>query len=650
MTDFNDIPGGLRIPSQIPLNIKEWVKDEATLSYLGVNNNLAFTYHDNIKIFCKQEKTLYVWREVQSGEENTGLIPLDFTYPANTITADVNYSNKTYNFFKVETPEFLIENSITSVGEGEDIYKGFNEDTKKHEIKSIKSNTLSITNNNEEVIIDIASSSQIPALYVNNLYEPTYEEWLAENKAQNSGTAVVGFEFIGKGTLAQPFTDTIVYTLNAPLTPAVVTPNTAIQNALDAYVGTGLGADGINPASRLNPKLKGQKIIIQNNNSNYIFNNNLNYSNLNLVHECNVNYTTLGYLIDMDDNTSFDSENSKITLEIKEGVTVQVNGNGFRNSGNTSTTPPSYTSGRICILIGDGEIYNDYNGVDVLTKYIFNGNGNNNDDQLHFQVRCKVRALYQGIYKTVNKMRIDFYNQLTSGIFLGNINTNIKAFHMEGGQVRFYEKGSIALSSETSGRLYGITFNPIEDCYFQLNSAKVTGTSENCFVKLADGNVYFLAFNSPSGNGFATTLVGTSTINNGLFENLGSTPWGVEFKNNVFSYTGINFDKVDLTRGNGTSSINFIGGDVIETLVVFNSKANAISAGRAKGSKILKRVTVNMANFVSGVEYQISALGTGVNWTSIGASAGTLGVYFTYNGVTATGSGGQATQSSIEIL
>jgi len=488
--------------------------------------------------------------------------------------------------------------------------------------KKINSSTLSITATEKEITIDTPMSAQIPALYVNDLYEPTYEEWLAENKAQNSGVAVSGFEFIGKGTLAQPFTDTRVYPLlgGSP----TKTSNSAIQNALDgddiySYVGDSGTYD------RLNPDKAGQKIIIQNNNSNYTFTSNLNYSDLYVVHENGVDYTTTGYLIDMDDTGAFDSENSIITLEIKEGVTIRVNGAGFRNSGNTSTTPPSYTTGRICRFLGDGEIYNDYNGVNNLTKYLFNGDGNNNDDGLHFDVRCKVRALYQGIYKTVNKMRIDFFNQLTSGSLLGVIDTDIQAFHMEGGQVRFYEKGAIAISSETNGRLYGITFNPIGDCNFQLNSAKVTGTSENCFVKLADGNVSFLAFNSPSGDRFSTTLMGTNTIIQGLFENLGSSPWGIDFKNNVFSYTGIDLSKVDLTQGNNTSSINFIGGNVLETLITHNSKENARAFLPMNSAFLLQR-DVNASDLVAGTEYKIKVAGTGT-------PLGTVGTYFIATGL-----------------
>lgn len=475
-------------------------------------------------------------------------------------------------------------------GTGESFLRDIQQTTDevKFRVKTVVSDNLTITSTDEEVRIETPMTAVIPALYVNNLYEPTYNEWLTENTLQN-GIPIVGFEYIGKGTLAQPFTDTTVYTLNSPATPPTITSNTSIQNALDgdtvySYVGTG---------TRLSPQKTGQKITIQDNSNFYVFPGDFGYENINIKFEATVLCTTVGYLIDMDNPLYFDTENGTFNIEIVEGKQVQITDSlGFRNSGNTSTTPPSFTSGRIGYFIGDGAIYSPYSGVAILTRYIFNGDGNNNDDNLHFSVRCKVRADQQGIYFTKNKMRIDFYNQLESGILLGSGDISLKAFHMTGGQIRFYEKGSIYLGNDVSGRTYGITFEPENDgigfCSFQLNSASITGNSENCFVKLNDELVDFLAFNSSSGAGFATTLVGTNTVTDGLFENLGVTPWSINFKNNVFSFTGIDQTKVDLTQGNTNSTINFIGNNIIESLVIYDDRAAAILAGLPLYSAYLK--------------------------------------------------------------
>lgn len=504
--------------------------------------------------------------------------------------------------------------------------------------KKLNSTTLSITGTDEEITIDTPASAQIPAMYVNNLYQPTYEEWLAENSSQNGGVPIVGFEYIGLGTLAKPFTDTRVYTLGFPLTAPTITPDTSIQNALDgdlvhSFVGAG---------TKLSPNRIGEKIIVQNNSIGYTFNGNFSYSSLNLVAEGQIVCYNTGYLIDLDDSSSFDQTSSNFTIEIKENVIFQlIDSLGFRNSGNTGITPPSYDTGKIGIFLGDGTLYSSYNGVDNLTRYLFNGEGDNNDDGLHFQVKCRVRADFQGVYLCKNRMRIDFYNLIQSGVYLGSVNTALQAFRMTGGQVRFYEEGAISISSETSGRIYGITFEPEDDgigyCAFQLASATVTGNCENCFAKLNNEHVSFLAFNSPSGAGFSTTIAGGITVVDGLFENLGVTPWSIDFRNNVFSYTGIDLTKVDLTQGNNGSALNFIGVNILETLKVYNSREQARASGNPPGTVFLNRQTVTAGAFVVGEEYKILTVGT-TNYTLIGASANTVGFYFTATGA-GTGTG-----------
>ena len=555
----------------------------------------------------------------------------------NLITVTQNTDDISISIDETALDTFIEANqktySVANLGIGASVYKDSTVvgNNTQFNLKKIKSSTLSITATNDEIDIDLSNSVQIPALYVNDLYEPTYEDWV-----NAGGDLIVSPTFLyrGEGTLSKPFTNSRNYTSSVVFTDI---PNSAIQNALDghptlSYVGAG---------TRLSPSRGGEKIIVQDNNTQYTFSGDFGYSQLDIVLEGNVYSTTTGYLIDMDNASHFDADYSSFTIEIKEGGVLEIQGEGFRNSGNTSSTPPSYTNGRIGIFKGDGLIYTAYNGVNVLTRYIFNGDGNNNDDGLHFQVACKVKASYQGIYFTKNKMKIDFYNQLISGEFQGSVNLTLKAFHMEGGQIRFYEKGSISISGESSGRNYGFTFEPIGtgvgNTNFQLNSAKVAGNCNYCFAKLNNESVLFLAFNSPSGDGFSTTLPGSPTPVAGLFENLGVTPWAVSFKNNIFSFTGIDQTKVDLTQGNNISTTNFIGNNVIENLVVYNSKSSAIGAGISPNSAILKRVTVTAGSCVVGQEYKIASLGT-TDFTLIGASSNTLGLWFTANGV-GTGTG-----------
>jgi hypothetical protein len=507
--------------------------------------------------------------------------------------------------------DFIKFTSIVNKGTGQQMCS-YNPTLKQYEILTIDSETLTKTVDANGLHLEIPSTSSIPSLYVNTLYIPTQEEFLAGNTK-------------GFGTLAKPFTNTITAYVDGVPT---ITANSAIKNALDAYVGTGTG-------TRLNPELSGQRIIVQNNNTGYITSENFSYNNLYLVAEQNISSTTTGYIVDMDNATYFDATNGTFTIEVKEGFSISAsNSLGFRNSGNTDTINP-FSTGRTGIFLGEGEIFSNYNGADVLTRYILNGEGNFNNGNLHFQVRCKLRATHQGIYFSKNNQRIDFYNNLSSGIFIGTVNLALKAFHMTGGQVRFYEKGSIYIAAEGSGRTYAITFAPSGDgllgnTNFQLNSAKITGNMQYCFARLNNEPVNFLAFNSPSGSGFSTTNPGTNTIIDGLFENTGGTKWSVDFKNNVFAFTGIDQNKVDLTQGNTSSAINFIGNNIIQNLVAHPSRNDASAAGLSVGSTFLNRKTVNEVDLLAGVEYQVLTPGS--------PGLGAVGSYFTATG-SETGTG-----------
>ena len=101
MANFSDIATSLRVTTQLPWDHKRFSVSELELSNLGTSNNLAFTYYDGLKVFCWQQKTEWIWREVKPGEENTGLIASDFTYPNGVVYPNPGYQDKKYNFFKI---------------------------------------------------------------------------------------------------------------------------------------------------------------------------------------------------------------------------------------------------------------------------------------------------------------------------------------------------------------------------------------------------------------------------------------------------------------------------------------------------------------------------------------------------------------------
>ena len=101
----NDIPTGLRVPAQIPLDAKEYKLSQADLANLGPGNNLAYTYFKGMTAYCALEQTRWEWREKGVGE--VGLIVGDFTYPSGLVIFGINYSNKTYNFFPLGGATFV---------------------------------------------------------------------------------------------------------------------------------------------------------------------------------------------------------------------------------------------------------------------------------------------------------------------------------------------------------------------------------------------------------------------------------------------------------------------------------------------------------------------------------------------------------------
>lgn len=215
MADFTNIPTGLKIQAQLPLDQKEYVQNEAELANLGTGYSKAYTYYDGLEVLCIEEGTLYKWREVQAGEEDTGLVPADFIYPSALPTAFyVNYSDKRYNFFLVEyvTSDNIttyVENFVTinNVGTGAKVYKeGTNFD-----IRTLVSDNLEITQEENEIKINTPVSTSNLSFYVD------------VNSTADTET----------GNLASPFK-----TLN---------------KALDTFIGTG---------TWYNPQYKGYKITL----------------------------------------------------------------------------------------------------------------------------------------------------------------------------------------------------------------------------------------------------------------------------------------------------------------------------------------------------------------------------------------------------
>jgi hypothetical protein len=512
----------------------------------------------------------------------------------------------------------LIHSPQGGVGESivRDIQENANDLTLR--TKKLNSSTLTILSNvgDTEINIDIPSSASIPALYVNNLYVPTQAEFLAGNTK-------------GLGTLAKPFTDTITaYVAGVP----TITPNTAIQNALDSYVGTGTGTDGYTTAtaSRRFPQKFGQKIIIQDNQGVHVHpsTGDFNYTGLNLIIQGNVLSQKTGFLVDLDNATFFNQTNSYFSITVEEKGLLQIEGEGFNNSGNSDNDASPYTTNKTIVLNGNGTIYSAYNGVDVLNRYIINSGvsipANFNDSNTAFTVYCNLRADYQGVYKVAGNSKADFYGKLISGLLTIPANINVKPFLQTGGQVRMFGSQIIFSTSTPASRRTAVFYFEPSGGYttiFISTGATYGGVAQVLFKKVGTPSVSLEVTNSPSGYGLDIVEVFDSP-------NL----WNVKFTENVLASGNIDSTKADLTQGNSISATNTIGSNLIETLRTFTSKNNARLSLIPKYGAYLVQRDVNAGNLIIGTEYKIKTAGTGT-------PLGTVGDYFiaTNNGSAAIG-------------
>jgi len=266
--DSNNLPKGLNITTQIPLDVKTYIDSEDTLSHLGDSNQLAFTYPDGIKIYSVLEKTVWQWRQVPNGLEDTGLLfNGDFTYPSGVNTFGIDYSNKKYNFFKVEYVNKTDEKiyNAQSVGDQNDIYKGksVEENSTTFYIKTIKventgtgeeilkniepsndyinidakkissqNDTLLITSDDDNIFIDLPNDNNIKQFYVNETYTGDDPNGSILKPFKKITDALVAA--IGEGTIANPQFENanVILQTNCTINPLDLTNAAILENKI----------------------------------------------------------------------------------------------------------------------------------------------------------------------------------------------------------------------------------------------------------------------------------------------------------------------------------------------------------------------------------------------------------------------------------
>ena len=350
--DYNNIPKGLKLTTQIPLDVKTYVADEDTLSYLGTSDNLAFTYHKGLKVFCLNERTTYEWREVQTGEENTGLVPLDFTYPNNIVAFGVTYSNKKYNFFKLE----YVQGGIQNIGVGsENIYKGYNSSNSKHEFKGVKDSlSIDVSSDATDVSLEIKENLQSLGTGVSVYKEFDGTTKKHKVKGLKSNTLSITTTADDVNVEIPDLSANTIYVNNKytgdDSNGSKTKPYKTVAAGVAGYIGTG-------SFNRGNPEKAGYILYVERGSGGYSETNlNLTIRNLIFYLEKETILTVLNrnnWIIDFD---ASEGASFAVGHETKLFVygTMYIQGNGFRNSGTTSTV---YNQNKSLISIGgDGDI------------------------------------------------------------------------------------------------------------------------------------------------------------------------------------------------------------------------------------------------------------------------------------------------------
>jgi hypothetical protein len=96
----SNIIKSLSVSGQFVLNNKLYFIDLESMRNLGLNNNLAYTYYKGMIVFCLETKKEYIWDEKNTIIYLPGVLSTDFVYADGTISNEIDYSNKLYNFYE----------------------------------------------------------------------------------------------------------------------------------------------------------------------------------------------------------------------------------------------------------------------------------------------------------------------------------------------------------------------------------------------------------------------------------------------------------------------------------------------------------------------------------------------------------------------
>lgn len=517
--------------------------------------------------------------------------------------------------------------------------------------RTFKSNTIAITQDGEHIYFE-TSIIELQDFIVDTRFSGvTYEE---------------------KGSYAKPFKN--------------------LDNAILAYIGTG---------TRLTPQFGGSRILCTGG-QQHDFTENLSINNLILEIEKG---TTIVYsgadIYPIDFRTLQASSGGYSTQDRNISITLQGNGNLITdnlfayvvNSGHTSVSPTKFRNTLNIKGLNIFSIYkyNDFeSGITKTdsspwvnagrpTKFYFgtinepmlvsegsslvsaiedndNGANINAESAMFTSLSQNVIRITNGFVVLKDTTLTNNYNDGAVSFVIADDServgmvlpedptstSNLKNYKPNLCLIDIYGLGEAVIEQSTMSVGFDITYSHAwykmnsDNCSLTLTDSNTTGVKGGIYAKhFIDAITYH-----PSINSTDTTLKRNINITGKLI-NSTVNPFtkAVMSNNDMLPQLPSN---IDLTRGNIATVTNSFAGKIKESLQIFQSRADAVTNGLTSGNIFINRTTVTQANFVIGTEYQILALGTGVNWVAIGASSATIGVNFEYNGVALVGSGGTA--------
>ena len=504
--------------------------------------------------------------------------------------------------FEVEIPDVDVSNINTNVGtetpEGNEVYKGYNSTTKKHEFRRIISDTLIVKEEGDNLRIEAeeVDLGGVRNFYVNNKYNGDEE----------------------LGTIAKPYR--------------------TLDKAIEEYIGNINGETQFSPANPLN---LGSKIIVQTSKTTYEFVNELSIVNLDIEVESGAIIRFKGdsdYMLDtrtIINDPQFDGRNFLVTVSGDGGYyslkgliyakgsetdgstaferyAVVINGNGdFRSLYRVSINDPDVTTipitkGTTTPVIqrqgGDSLFFNG--DVMEIPAIVCDGdNGISSNITFSRGSEAKFRSGTQTLIYVKNKGYFDGFNadKVTFGYAQGNIghyggldenvqngeenillhNQDFNFINIENGNIRLNDFLTTTAGTITAvDTLFLSNSNGTDAALFIFQAGEFFSNFQvRKLISISNSTSFVHTFNNLVVNGaspkdFTIEYTGSGTLTNAIINDC-----------NISKIS----DNIDLTRSNNSSVVNRISGKIVESLKRYENRVDAenVSQDNPIGTKFI---------------------------------------------------------------